>query len=224
MRQETTTTFTVGPGTGAFWAEMKRPGRIALLVIGVIGLVVELGAGWYSFEQDDPGSGLAFVVIIGAFTIVLCAVALGYSALFFRNSRLVLTPDEIVHRNWRRRTRRMPRNRIAGVAKARYLTDSGGVRNADVLTVIAGTDGRTISFGTAYWPEEELAELWRLLGAPCERWLDPAAPTMKEFRRAHPRVRLPLYHAHFTGFMTLLGGAVAIPLIAVTVVAVFVLG
>jgi hypothetical protein len=203
---------------------MKRPGRIALLVVGLLGLAVELGAGWYSFEQDDPGSGLAFVVIIGAFTIVLCAVALGYSTLFFRNSRLALTPDALVHRNWRGRTRRMPRNRIAGITKARYLTDSGGVRNGDVLTVIADADGRTISFSTAYWPEEELAELWRRLGAPCERWLDPAVPTMKEFRRAHPRVRLPLYHAHFTRFTTLLGGAVAIPLIAVTVVAVFVLG
>lgn len=221
MRHETATTFTVAPGTGAFWAEMKRPGRIVLLVIALLGVSVEFVGGWYSFEQDEAGSGIGFVLAMGAFTVVIIAMALTYSVLFLRNSHLVLTPSEIVHRNWRGRTRRMPRNRIAGVTKARYLSDPGRVKNGDVLTVIADTGGRTISFGTGYWPEEELAELWQRLGVPHGQWLHPVVPTMKEFRRYHPQVRLPLYHAHFTGFTMSLGTLAAILLIVVLVVVAF---
>ncbi|RKS09469.1 hypothetical protein DFP74_5208 [Nocardiopsis sp. Huas11] len=223
MRHESATTFTVSPGTGDFWREMRRPGRIALLVVALLALVVEFAAGWYSFEEDDPGSGLVFVVSIGAVVLVTCGLSLVYGVLFWRNSRLVLTPDEIVHRNWRGRTRRLPRDRVAEVTKARYLADSNGIRNGNVLTVIAATDGRTVSFATAYWPEEELAELWRRLGAPCGTWLDPAVPTMREFRRSH-RVRLPVYHRHFTGFTMLVGGAIAVALIAVTTILVVAFG
>lgn len=224
MRHETATTFTVGPGSRTYWEEMKRPGKIVLLVLALIGLAVEFAAGWYSFEQDDPGSGVVFVVSIGAVTVVICVMVLVFNTLFFRNSRLELTPSELVHRNWRGRTRRLPRNRIAEVTKALYLVDRSGVKNQDVVTVIADTDGRTISFGTGFWPEEELAELWRRLGAPCEPWLHPVVPTMKEFRRHHPRVRLPLHHAHFTGFTVLVGTAIAILLVVVMVIAVVAVG
>ncbi|WP_017588022.1 hypothetical protein [Nocardiopsis ganjiahuensis] len=217
MRYETATTFTVGPGSRTYWEEMKRPGKIVLLVLALVGLAVEFAVGWYSFEQDDPGSGVVFVVGIGAVTVVTCVMSLVFSILFFRNSRLELTPSELVHRNWRGRTRRLPRNRIAEVTKALYLVDSSGVKNQNVLTVIADTDGRTISFGTGFWPEEDLAELWRRLGTPCESWLHPVVPTMKEFRRRRPRVRLPLYHAHFTGFTMVVGAAIAILLIVVTI-------
>ncbi|MFE3456899.1 hypothetical protein ACFXKD_05080 [Nocardiopsis aegyptia] len=202
---------------------MRTPGRIALMVVGLIGLAIELVAGWYSFEQDEPGSGVGFLVSIGAFFVVMCVVAVVYSVLFFRNSRLVLTPGELIHRNWRGRTRRMPRDRIAGVTKALYLTDTGGVKNADVLTVIVDRDGRAISFGSGYWPMEDLAELWRRLGAPCEQWLSPDTPRMKEFRRHH-RVRLPLYHTHFQGFVMLVGTAVTIAIIAAVIVAVILFG
>ncbi|WP_156365862.1 hypothetical protein [Nocardiopsis sp. NRRL B-16309] len=214
MRQETANAFTVGPDSRTYREEMKRPRTIVLLVIALITLVVESAAAWYSFEQDDPGSGVVGVMSLGAFMIMLCGVLVLCSILFYRNSRLVLTPEEIVHRNWRGRTRRLPRNRIAGVSKAIYAEDPSGVKNGGVLTVIADTDGRTISFGTGGWPEEELAELWQRLGAPCEQWLAPEAPPMKEFRRRN-RVRLPLYHAHFQGFMMLVGTAITFPLIVV---------
>ncbi|GAB2521290.1 hypothetical protein [Nocardiopsis aegyptia] len=223
MRHETGTTFTVRPGSGSLWKEVRSPGRIALMVVALIGLAVELAAGWYSFEQDESGTGVRFVLAMVALLVVTCVAVCVYSVLFFRNTRLVLTPGELVHRNWRGRTRRMPRDRIAGVTKARYLTDTGGVPDADILTVIADRDGRTISFGSGYWPQEELAELWRRLGAPCEQWLSPDTPSMKEFRRHH-RLRLPLYHAHFQGFTMLVGTAVTLPVIALVVVVVFAVG
>lgn len=109
--------------------------------------------------------GWAFV----AFTVVFTIVFIGGAWLFVHNSRLVLTDESLVKKNWRGATSRVPRTAIVHVLRLAY--DRSGVsRRGTWITrywIFVSSSGRALTLvNQAMWPMADMEILVGRLGVP----------------------------------------------------------